>query len=58
MDRIQTKTKKMNEKEFILINFILLLIGVLMFVGTKFILKYLSDIIEQLKLLNQNKEDE
>ena len=45
----------MNEIEFILI-FILLLIGVLMFIGIKFILKYLSDIIEELKKLNQNKE--
>jgi hypothetical protein len=47
----------MNEIEFILL-FILLLIGVLMFVGIKFILKYLSDIIEELRKLNQNKEDE
>ncbi len=47
----------MNEIEFILI-FILLLIGVLMFVGIQFILRYLSGIIEELKKLNQNKEDE
>lgn len=46
----------MNEIEFILI-FILLLIGVLMFVGISFILKYLSDIIEELKKLNQNKDE-
>jgi len=47
----------MNEIEFILL-FILLLIGVLMFVGIQFILRYLSDIIEELKKLNKNKEDE
>jgi hypothetical protein len=47
----------MNEIEFILLC-ILLLIGVLMFIGISFILKYLSDIIEELKKLNQNKEDE
>jgi len=46
----------MNEIEFILL-FMLLLIGVLMFVGIKFILKYLSDIIEELKKLNQNKDE-
>ena len=47
----------MNEIEFILL-FMLLLIGVLMFIGIKFILKYLSDIIEELRKLNQNKDDE
>ena len=47
----------MNEIEFILL-FILLLIGVLMNIGIISILKYLSDIIEELKKLNQNKEDE
>jgi len=47
----------MNEIEFILL-FMLLLIGVLMFIGIKFILKYLSDIIEELRKLNRNKEDE
>lgn len=46
----------MNEIEFILL-FMLLLIGVLMFIGIKFILKYLSDIIEELRKLNQNKDE-
>ena len=50
----------MNDIEFALVSIIVMISGVtlLMFFGIKFILGYLSDIIEELKKLNQNKEDE
>jgi hypothetical protein len=46
----------MSEIEFLEI-FILLLIGVLMIIGKFFILKSLSNIVEELKKLNQNKDE-
>ena len=49
----------MNDIEFTLVSiFVEISIVVLfMFVGIKFILKYLSDIIEELRKLNQNKDE-
>ena len=50
----------MNEIEFALVSIIVMISGValLMFFGIKFILGYLSDIIEELRKLNQNKDDD
>jgi hypothetical protein len=50
----------MSEIEFALVSIIVMISGValLMFFGIKFILGYLSDIIEELRKLNQNKDDE
>tara|TARA_R110001632_G_scaffold87388_1_gene189848 strand:- start:7 stop:177 length:171 start_codon:yes stop_codon:yes gene_type:complete len=50
----------MSDIEFALVSIftVIGIIGLFMFVGIKFILKYLSDIIEELRKLNQNKDGE
>ena len=49
----------MSEIEFVLVSIIVMISGVslLMFFVIKIRLKYLSDIIEDLKRLNQNKDE-
>ncbi len=49
----------MNDIEFTLVSIFveISIVGLFMFVGIKFILKYLSDIIEELRKLNQNKDE-
>ena len=49
----------MNDIEFALVAIfaVIGITGLLMYIGIKFILEYLSDIIEELRKLNQNKDE-